>query len=151
MLTIKKYIKEAFTAITALGSAYFYGILAIFLLLLGKNKTAFHLVIGLIICYSFVLILRIFYFKERPNKEEHFNFFTRINASSFPSLHSLSSAYTATVLSNSFNNAKLTVFFYAIVLSISFSRVYLKKHYIFDVLVGLIIGIIAGAIYIYLT
>lgn len=151
MLTVKKYIKEALTAITALGSAYFYGILIIFLFLLNKNKTALYIIIGLIICYSFVFILRIFYFKERPNKEDYFNLFTKINASSFPSLHTLSSTYVATVLSNSLMNTKLTIFFYTIVLFIASSRIYLKKHYLFDVFAGLIIGIIASAIYLYLT
>lgn len=150
MLTVKKYIKEGFTAVTALGSAYFYVILIILLFLLNKNKAVIHIIIGLIICYSFVFILRIFYFKERPNKEDYFNLFTKINASSFPSLHTLSSTYVATVLSNTFINQKLTLFFYFIVLLIASSRIYLKKHYFTDVLIGLIIGIIASAIYFYL-
>ncbi len=149
MLTIKKYMKEAFTAITSLGSAYFYGILIILLFLLNKNKTAIHIIVGLIVCYSFVFILRIFYFKERPNKEDYFNLFTKINASSFPSLHTLSSTYVATVLSNSFMNTKLTIFFYTLVLFIASSRIYLKKHYLLDVFVGLVIGIMASAIYLY--
>ena len=151
MLTVKKYLKEAFTAITSLGSAYFYGILTIFLILINKNQTALHLVIGLAVCYSFVFILRIFYFKERPDKEDYFNFFTRINASSFPSLHTISSVYTATVLASSINKAEVTIFLYLVALLIAYSRMYIKKHYFIDILVGLIIGAIASAAYLYLA
>ena len=102
MLTVKTYLKEAFIAVTALGTAYFYSILIIFLFLLKEYEAAIHLIIGLLLCYLFVFIIRLFYFKERPIKEDYFNLFTRINASSFPSLHTLSSVYVATVLSINF-------------------------------------------------
>ncbi len=150
MLTIKKYLREALIAVTALGTAYFYGLLIIFLFLLKKYDVAIHLIIGLLLCYIFVFIIRLFYFKERPVKEDYFNFFTRINASSFPSLHTLSSIYAATVLAVNFKTIEISIFFYAVALLIAYSRIYVKKHYLTDVLVGLALGLIASLIYIYL-
>ena len=149
MLTVKKYLQEAFKAVTALGTAYFYGLLVIFLLLLDKKQIALHLIAGLVACYLFVFMIRVFYFKERPKKENHFNLFIKINAASFPSLHSLSSVYVATVISKFIANIKITIFFYSVALLIAYSRIYLKKHYFFDVLSGLILGVTASLIYLY--
>lgn len=149
METIKKYFKEGLTAITALGTAYFYTILAITLFLSGFRTIAYHLAIGLIILYILVLILRIFYFKERPVKEDYFNLFTRLNAASFPSLHTTTSIYAATVLSTIANTGTI-ILFYSIALLIAYSRVYIKKHYWSDILAGLVLGIVAGGLYLYL-
>ena len=150
MLTVKKYLKDMFTAITALGSAYFYSALVIFLLLIGMRNIAIQIIIGLLLSYFFVILLRIFYFKERPEKEEYFNFFTKINASSFPSLHTLTSVYIATVLSRNLLILSVTIFLYILSLLIAYSRIYLKKHYYSDVLMGLFIGMIASLVYLYL-
>lgn len=147
MQTIKKYAKEGLTAITALGTAYFYITIFILLILLEKRQAALHLFVGLILAYFLVYVIRIFYFKERPEKEEYFNFFTKITASSFPSMHTLSSIFTATVLANIFKTTSLTIFFYVIALLVAYSRVHIKKHHVTDVLVGLIIGMIFSAIY----
>ena len=100
MLTIKKYLREGFEAITGLGTAFFYVVLIVFLVLISKSKLALHIALGLLVCYLFVFVLRIFYFKERPEKEDYYNLFTKINASSFPSLHTMSSIYVAAVLAN---------------------------------------------------
>ena len=147
MLTIKKYTKECLTAITSLGTAYFYILILILLILSEKKQAALHLFVGLILAYFLVYVIRIFYFKERPEREEYFNFFTKITASSFPSMHTLSSIFTATVLSNIFKTKSLTIFFYLIALLIAYSRIHIKKHHVTDVLVGLVIGLIFSAIY----
>lgn len=150
MQTIKKYTKEGLTAITALGTAYFSVIILILLILLEKRQAALHLSIGLILAYFLVYAIRVFYFKERPEKEEYFNFFTKITASSFPSMHTISSMYAATVLSNIFKTISLTYFFYVMALLIAYSRIHIKKHHVTDVLFGLVIGILISAIYLYL-
>lgn len=150
MLTIKKYTKEGLTAITALGTAYFYIILLILLTLLEKKQAALHLFTGLVVAYLLVYIIRIFYFKERPEKEEYFNFFTKITASSFPSMHTISSIYAATVLSSMFKVTNLTLFFYIMALLIAYSRIHIKKHHVADVLVGVVIGALISAIYLYI-
>jgi len=147
MQTVKKYIRECLLAITALGTAFFYTILVLFLLAIKEYKLAEHLLVGIILCYIFVAVLRLFYFKERPEKEDYFNLFTRINASSFPSLHAMSSMYTAVVLADAIKKPAASIFLVLVALAIAYSRIYLKKHYFIDVLFGFILGIIASAIY----
>ena len=66
MRTLKEYVDDAFLAITSLGTFYFYVIMLIFLLIIGKVALTTHLAIGLAVCYLFVFIIRFFYFKERP-------------------------------------------------------------------------------------
>src|SRR3989338_882031 len=76
MQTLKKYTKEAFMAITSLGTVFFYTIIFLFLFFIKEFTIAKHIAIGLILCYLFVFVLRIFYFKERPEKEEYYNLFS---------------------------------------------------------------------------
>lgn len=147
MRTLNKYLREAFIAITALGTAFFYVLLVIFLLAINEYRVAKHIFLGIIICYAFVAVLRMFYFKERPEKEDYFNLFTRINASSFPSLHMMTSTYVAFVLANSIKKPLASIFLVVLALLIGYSRIYLKKHYKIDVFFGLILGIIASLIY----
>ncbi|MBS3152873.1 phosphatase PAP2 family protein [Candidatus Woesearchaeota archaeon] len=147
MQTLKKYTKEAFMAITSLGTVFFYTIIFLFLFFIKEFTIAKHIAIGLILCYLFVFVLRIFYFKERPEKEEYYNLFTRINASSFPSLHAMSSIYVAIVLANHIKKSIISIFLVSISLLIAYSRIYLKKHYFVDIMLGLILGIIASIIY----
>ena len=142
----KKYTNEAFTAVTALGTAYFYVIVIILLILLDFKRTALHLAVGLLILYAMVFTLRIFYFRERPNKERYYSFVTRLSASSFPSLHTINSIFTASVLSQIVNR-NLSIFFYIIALLVAYSRVHIKKHHWSDVIAGIIIGTAAALIY----
>ncbi len=150
MKTIKKYTREAFLAITSLGTTFFFVIIIVFLLTLGEVKIAKSLGLGLILCYVFAFLLRLFYFKERPEKEDYFNLFTKINASSFPSLHTMGSIYAAIVLANEIRKPLASIFLVFMALLIGYSRIYLKKHYFIDVVFGFILGIIAGVIYLFL-
>ncbi len=145
----KKYTNEAFTAVTALGTAYFYAILIILLILLGFKKIAFHLAVGLVILYLLVFLIRIFYFRERPNREKYSNFITRLTASSFPSLHTINSIFTASVLSQVVSR-NISVFLFIIAVLIAYSRIHIKKHHLSDVVAGIIIGAAAGLVYILL-
>ncbi len=142
----KKYLDEAFTAVTALGTAYFYTIIIILLILLNYKKTALHLTVGLLILYAMVFAVRIFYFRERPNREKYYGFITRLTASSFPSLHTINSIFTASVLSQIVSR-NLSIFLYIIALLVAYSRVHIKKHYWSDVMAGIVIGTAAALIY----
>ena len=150
MKMLKKYVNDAFIAVTSLGTAYFYFLLVTFLLILGFTEIALHLAIGLWVCYIGVLIFRSFHFKERPLKEEYTNWFTKLNASSFPSLHTITFIFTATILSTIISKPLVVIFLYLLALLIAYSRIYLKKHHVIDVIAGIIIGIIVSGIYIYL-
>ena len=151
MKIVKYYLNDCLTAITALGSAYFYFLLLVFLLTINKVSLVFQIALGLLLCYAVIFIFRIFYFKERPIKEDYINFFTKINASSFPSMHTLSFTFTSIVLIKTLNNISVTIFLLIVSILVGYSRIYIKKHFFADVLYGWILGIITGLVYLALV
>lgn len=119
-------------------------IITIVSFLIGMQKLAVQLFIGLILAYVITTIVRLLYFKRRPDGEAYKNIIQKIDASSFPSLHAMRAAVLATILSLSFNNHLITVLFALCAIGVAVSRVMTKRHYTFDVVAGLIIGIAIG-------
>ena len=66
----------------------------------------------------------------------------KIDASSFPSVHSMRAIFMAIIISKFFANPIMIIFLLLWALIVSYSRVYIKKHYWIDIIVGLIIGIL---------
>ena len=90
-----------------------------------------------IICYG----IKAVFFKERPNKEKHNSFLEKINASSFPSIHTARATFVYTAWFF-FTNYQFKVLFLLLILIVALTRVFLKKHYKIDVVAGFILGII---------
>jgi|SRR3989338_1947023 len=128
--------------LSSFGSLLFYILVMILSLLLQNYSLFYRLLIGLVIIYIITIILRIIFFKERPMKLKHESFIEKLDAASFPSLHATRSAFMCLIFINYFNNAILSMLMFLLVISIAYSRIYLKKHDIRDVVAGLIIGII---------
>jgi len=112
--------------------------------LIGMQKLAVQLIIGLMLAYAITTIVRLLYFKRRPDGEAYKNIIQKIDASSFPSLHAMRAAVLATILGISFSNRWLTILFALCAVGVAVSRVITKRHYTFDVIAGLIIGIAVG-------
>lgn len=139
-------IKPFFKNMTSLGSGYFYGIVIISFIILGYIHLAIKLVLGFIIAYILTIGIRSIYYKERPDKENYTNWISKISSSSFPSMHSLCASFMATFFSITFGSINLGIFLGIIALLVSYSRVYLKRHYLNDVIIGIILGVIMGII-----
>ncbi|MBS3140692.1 phosphatase PAP2 family protein [Candidatus Woesearchaeota archaeon] len=141
-MIIQKYTYQFFRDISTLGGIFFYGFILIFLLIINQYELFKKLFIALIIVYFFAIILRYFFFKERPVKEKYTNLIEKIDSSSFPSLHAgRASLYSLFAYYNL--NFNLFIFILIISLIILYSRIYLKKHYVKDILAGVLIGILA--------
>jgi len=100
------------------------------------------LAIGLVLMQSAVIIIRTFYFKERPNKYPYKSYIERIDASSFPSLHSARITFLAIAFMNYYNEMIFSILLAALAVIVMYSRIYLKKHDLKDVLAGAILGAI---------
>ncbi len=138
----EKYKNDFFRDITSFGGGYVEIVFMILFLLLNQIRVFKILLSGFILSYLISVIIRLIYYKDRPNKENHSNILERIDASSFPSVHSMRSVFIAITLSNLFNNYYVSVFLMLVALIVCYSRIYIKKHYWTDVIVGLILGII---------
>ena len=138
---MKEYIKKNFIEtvrdFTAFGNPLILFILST--LVLGLDKNLIYILIGLIFIELVSRGIRIFYYKDRPRKETHNNFLEKLDASSFPSIHSARSSFIFLVL-YSLTNHPANLLFILLFLIVGFTRIMLKKHYLIDVLFGFIIG-----------
>jgi len=137
---IQKHLHEFFRDITALG-----GLAASILLILLfiTSPLLIPLIAGSILTAGIVVLARIFYFKERPKKEKYGNFLERIDASSFPSLHTARIVFLAIIFSVHFANQYLTILCAVVAVLVAYSRIYLRKHDWIDVICGAAVGMLA--------
>ena len=110
----------------------------------GMRQLAAELSCGLILAYFITTVIRLVHFKRRPDKQAYRNFIEKIDASSFPSLHAMRAAVMATILSITFSNPLLTALFSLCAIGVGVSRVLTKRHYVSDVIVGLLVGVLVG-------
>jgi undecaprenyl-diphosphatase len=138
-------VKEAVYDITGLGGNPVY-LVAAFLFYFTNPQVTWQLLLGLVVCYATTLIIRLAWFRQRPDKSKVTNFYERYSQSSFPSMHAMRTAVLAVVLMFAFQNLVIQIVLGALLVLTMYSRVYLKRHYVSDVIVGAILGIIAGVL-----
>jgi len=144
-MNLKKfYMNSLMQDLTAFGTIYHFVILIAILISFDQQQLAYKLVTGQIIMYLFAVPLKLFLFKSRPKKIMHKNIIEKIEASSFPSVHTLRIFFVSTVLINFFNNAILTIILSFLSLAVAYSRIYLKRHYFIDIIGGAFLGILLG-------
>ena len=139
---IQRQKDDFFRDITSFGSLWFYLIVMLFFLFLKDYAILKKLTFGVIFIYAIVISIRSLYFKNRPEKIKYNNVIEKLDASSFPSLHSARAAFLLIAFINFFNNNLMTILLVALALIVAYSRIYLKKHDIKDASVGIVIGIV---------
>lgn len=144
-MNLKKfYINSFMQDMTAFGTLYHFIMLLAVLIAFSHFSLAYKLIMGQVIMYMFSIPLKIFLFNNRPKKMNYENIIEKIEASSFPSVHTMRIFFVSSVLVSTFNNLMLSVILVALSLLVGYSRIYLKRHYYSDVIAGAIIGIITG-------
>lgn len=138
----EKYLDVFFRDITSLGSFAFHFFLILFLLALGNLILVWQLLFSFFFTLLATTVVRMFYFKDRPHKQSHANFIEKIDAASFPSLHTARTVAMVLIVLNTLQNHAVTAFLVAFSALIIYSRVYLKKHDWEDVAGGIILGVI---------
>lgn len=136
--TLQKQLNEFFRDVTAIGG--FAASLLITLLFLS-SPLLIPLIAGSILTAGIIVLIRVFYFKDRPKKETPSNFLERIDASSFPSLHTARIVFLAILFSVHFANQYLTILCTITAALVSYSRIYLQKHDWMDVAGGIVVGL----------
>ena len=139
---LSKHLSIFFRDITALGSAYFYGIVLLLVLALGESKLFWILFLGVALIMIISVLARLVYFKDRPNREAHRNILERIDASSFPSIHTGRIWFLSLALLDSFGSTAVKIFFILLAVIVSYSRIFLKKHDLVDLVGGFVLAVI---------
>ncbi|MBI1934817.1 phosphatase PAP2 family protein [Candidatus Woesearchaeota archaeon] len=137
---IKMQARDILADITAFGSISFYVLLLAVSLSLGEYELFTKMCLGLGLIFISVIIIKTFYFKERPLKKVHSNYFEKLDAASFPSVHASKASFLGILLSKYFGNHIFTALMIVLVLIIAYTRIYLKKHDFADVFAGVILG-----------
>lgn len=139
---VMAYKTELWQDIKGLAGLPLYGVIFVISGVLKQYALAVELVIALGLCFLVTIIVRAFYFQERPMKQEFKSGLEKLDAASFPSLHSMRGAVLATLLGMFFSNVMLGVLFALCALAIACARVAQKRHFARDVVAGLVLGLL---------
>jgi membrane-associated phospholipid phosphatase len=131
---------ELLQDIKALGGFPVYTVAVIVAFFYDRVLSA-QLLFGIVLAFGLTVLIRIFSFKERPDRQPFNGFLTKIDASSFPSLHSMRASVLATLLILKIANPILVVLLIVYAIAVGYSRVMAKRHYVSDVVAGLVLGV----------
>lgn len=107
---------------------------------IGPNPAFYILLIALAINELLGSLIKIIFPKTRPNGQQYNNLIEKIDAGSFPSLHSSRIALVYLTMFSFAENPIMKILFLLVILGVVLSRINLKKHFITDVIGGLVIG-----------
>ena len=141
MIRIQTLMRKIFEEITFFGGIAFYMFIIFLLLILGKIDYVIQISMGLIAIYLITLVIRIFYFKERPKKIHYEKFLEKIDASSFPSVHAARVVFLGLFVIFNLVELIYLILLVPLLISVLYSRIYLKKHDIRDIFGGVALGI----------
>jgi membrane-associated phospholipid phosphatase len=126
---------------TAFGGIVFFGFVIMLSIAFGENQLLISLFFGLFFSLAVTVLIRLFYFKNRPNKQIYKNIIERMDASSFPSWHSARAVFLCLLFIDFFRKDSLSVFFVVFAALVLYSRIYLRKHDWLDVMGGVVLGV----------
>ena len=136
----KKYLDILFRDLTTFGGALFYALIVLLAFAFNQTALAVDLILGFLISLIILVPIRLFYFRDRPQKQTYSNFLERIDASSFPSWHTARIVLLAITAIFYFNNMLVNIISVVLAVLVGYSRIYLKKHDWMDLLGGLILA-----------
>lgn len=141
---LSKATRRIFQEVTVFGGIIFYLLVILLFLILGKFNHALILFVALVIIYFVTWIIRSLYFKKRPKEMEYKSYLGKLDASSFPSVHAARITFLFLFTLIMFTSNILLVGLALIMcIGVIYSRIYLKKHFITDIIGGIILGIFA--------
>ena len=138
-----RWLRGAFRALTYLGTGAVWIILyALFLVFLQDHFTQLllTLILAEMIGLFTIIMLRYMTKRKRPMIHYKYYFLTPWNRYSFPSHHTLRAFIIAVIVGMDYPEVFPLLLIMAA--TVSFSRIYLSKHYLSDVLAGAFLGII---------
>ena len=141
--TIKyaEYIRD----LTALGNPFLLLFIAVFSLIQFDTFGSIMpvLILGFLANEIFCSGIKFFWHKPRPNGQKFDNAFEKIDAGSFPSIHAarISFVYANIAYPYYLMDKFLPVLLCILIIAlVGYSRIFLKKHFLTDVIAGYIIG-----------
>ncbi len=140
-MTLKNIINHGMRDLTTFGGTPFYALVTLLTLILNR-QLGFKLLLGFFITGAITILIRSFYFKNRPKKQSYTSYIEKMDASSFPSWHSSRAVLLSLLFAQIIPNLVIQYFLFLIALLVIYSRIYLKRHDITDVIGGIVLGVL---------
>jgi len=137
--------RKVFRIVTYLGSGYVWTFAYLIIFALGTDKVKailFSVILAELLGLLIIIILRNLIKRERPTTDITFLLPLPWQNNSFPSHHALRVSMLATIFGTAYPSWLPFLIFSATVISIS--RIYLERHYPFDVLTGSFTGFLCA-------
>jgi membrane-associated phospholipid phosphatase len=100
-------------------------------------------ILGLATCFGVTAVIRWFWFRTRPQPQSHGNWYERIDAGSFPSMHAMRASFLSTVVVIMLRFSPIVIAASIIItIAVCWARVHRKRHHPIDVIAGAIIGVV---------
>jgi undecaprenyl-diphosphatase len=142
---LKNIIDIFFKQLTELGSLTIISAMIIFTFFLDTSL-ALKLLVGIAAATIISMIIKALFFRARPKKQSINTIIDRIDASSFPSVHSARITILVFLLAAYIADIWLTIFLMILGALVAYSRIYMKRHYYSDVIGGIVLGMIISVI-----
>lgn len=142
--------KDLIVDVGAFGGLPFYALVLLLAYITNHIQLLTQVFAALVFSYAVAVVLRLAFFRERPEKRKHKNILEKIDAGSFPSLHVTRGTALAIIGGAFYNNMLVWVLFVIVILAIAHSRVWRKQHRMSDVIAGIILGILVALATLYL-
>ena len=144
-------INEFLQDMKALGGLPIYVIIIALFLTMGDFIISTALTIGLVISYAVTIGIRSVYFKERPKKVKYRTKLEKLDASSFPSMHTIRVVVLGIILATAISTPLFSILAIPCVILAAYARVKLKRHRLIDVAAGGVFGILIALVSIWIT
>ena len=141
----KQALRVLFQTISLFGTPFFY-MPAIAYLFKIAPKLAVNLIFILVFTEVICGAIKYIYPKDRPIPMPDNTFIQKYFAGSMPSVHTARiTAFSAAIAVFYANGIFILIASFAVI-CVGYSRIYLKKHYLIDVIAGFIIGAVISAL-----
>ena len=144
-------INEFLQDMKALGGLPIYVIIIALFLTMGDFIISTALTIGLVISYAVTIGIRSVYFKERPKKVKYRTKLEKLDASSFPSMHTIRVVVLGIILATAISTPLFSILAIPCIILAAYARVKLKRHHLIDVAAGAVFGILIALVSIWIT
>lgn len=134
---LKMAIDDSVRDFTGLGNIILLSMIFAFFL---QGRTLALAIIFLVLMELLCSVIKVFFFRARPVEMEHKNLIEKIQSGSFPSAHSAAITYFSLAAVKFTNSIFADIVASFLIIFVGYSRYYLKKHFISDILGGYAIG-----------
>jgi membrane-associated phospholipid phosphatase len=139
---LRRLGSTALRHISALVSYEVYFLFILFAFVLDAIHLAGSLLLGVVLLYGFGIPLRLLIYSPRPQQEPLDSLLKSINTNSFPSFHMARGTILGILLSIMFQTVWFLALWSLMLLAIGTGRIITKRHYIIDLIGGVLLGII---------